>query len=430
MATSKAGPGVLLASVQVPALRAGQTDWKSISGQPNNSSDGLDSVIMTPNGPNSTQPATNIKWHGLTLAVSPGVLNSNNPNATWPDIQMWLTIDSNLLTKAFFMADLSQPRLMFPPRRLTAGRHYMKLGNSLYKAALLVNQGLTAAQAFGRGNWPLLYTGPKIADDVTFHFSSTSGFTTGTGATDTFAVPPTIELWGDAYDAAMWAQVVMAMGAWNGAINVTSQRRLRTGLPPYSALHQVPAGIADFRGDGFQQLPDGVKQTGGMKVYRYLTWAVNSNAFTGTDKYVLTNQIQGLGKPGQVPDNHDLGYKLANTQSAYVIDRFGRLPVAGSGYWGITSQGAPNAIDRWPYDTDYGQLDTQGDPHYWYGYNYPVNGKDEYEIMGPPADAAAGEGGIEVFAYENAAYYTAALGGQTVAANSEFTAVAGQFITS
>lgn len=430
MTISKAAFGVPLVAAQLVGLSAGQTDWKSISGFANTS--GQDSVLMLSPGPDATQPDSGIKWHVTGIVVEPGVLNPNNPNAVYPDIQMWMSVDS-VVTKPWWIADLSQPRLMYPPRRLSAGRHYRLLGKSMYKAAVLVNRGLSVSQAFGGSNWPLLYGGPKVANDLVLHFSSASGFTTGLGPTDTFAVAPIVRLWGDAYDATTWAYVVRAMGpqGWRGSIRTTSLRREQLGLVPFTAIHQVPAGIANFAGDGFLQLPDGAKQTGGAKVYSYQTWVTNSNAFVGNNAYVLTNEIKGLGKPGQVPgDGYDLGFPFLGTQSCVQVDRFGRLPVAGSGYWGIASQGGPNSQKRYPFDSDYGQLDTVGDPHFWYGYAEPYNGKDEYEIMGPSWDGAPGESGSEVFAYENAAYFSAALGNETVAANTEYHAVSGQYITS
>jgi hypothetical protein len=405
VATSIAGPNQLLADIQVTGLAAGQTGFNSMNGVTNTS--GQNSIQMTPNSCGYTSPYTNTYWHGLYLDVEPGVLNAGQ---TEPDLQLWFHIDG-VDYSSYFYVDISVSKNMLPHRDNTLSRQYVALGNSMYEAAYTGN--------FGRGNLPLVFTGPKIGQTIDFWFASTAGFTTS--PTGTFASPPTIKLWGDVYDAPSWNYVVQKLGSWNGSISMQSERRNLLKLPSYSAVH---VASLDFT-NGFLQLPDGPKQ-GAVRVHRYMKFATPLNAVSGTSPYPLTSLVQSVGgKAGQVGQYNELGYKFAQNNNAVRISEFGRRPAAGAGYFGVT-KGTANI---YPTSTTYGEVDTPGSPRAWYGLQSPVTPLvGMYFKLPNNGNWNPMYQDKEVFAGEDIAYFVAAQNGQTITASTDYTAVGGVMV--
>ncbi len=412
MATSKAGPNQLLCSVQVMSLTAGQNNFHSVDGIDN--VDGLgDEVRMTPGSVGHTEPSTGTYWHGIYLEVVPGVLNAGQAE---PDLQLWWDVDGVDYSN-YVLIDCSVSKCMLPERKYVWNSDFIPLGASMMQAAMYGN--------FGSGNIPLNFTGPKISQGINFHFSSTSGFTTG--PTGTFASPPTIRLFGDVYDDPTWAMVVTALGnTWPGGISMQSQRRRLplVNLPPYTAVHQVNGLNLEAN---FQQLPDGPKQTT-VKVHRYFRYATPIAAVSGATPYPLTNLVSGVGgKAGQVGLNNEMGYQFYKTGNALRIDRFGRRPGANAGYFVLMH----SASDIYPYSTLQGEVDTPGDPKSFYGYDYPLSGiPNQYRVMPKWANWAPLYQDKEVFAGENVTFGVTAQSGLTIAANTDFTAVSGVMVES
>ncbi len=409
MATSVAGPGQLLADIQVTGLAANQTGFYSVSGLTQTS--GSNSIQMTPNSVNSTQPLTDTYWHALYLDYEPGVLNAGQ---TAPDIQLWFHVDEQDYS-GYMYVDLTMGRSMISHRENTNGRGYVKLGNSMILAALTGN--------FPGTNGPLMFTGPKVSNGIDFWFASTSGFSTSaTDVTKPFASPPPFKLWGDVSDQTRWTWVVGQMGGWKGAIGLNSMRRTLQNLGSFSASHAPDPNFGSVS-TVWPTLPDGPKQTT-TKVYRMMKFATPILAVAGTAAYVLSNKATGInGKPGQVGLFNELAWTYSKMPTKAVqIELFGRQPAAGTGYFGLT-KGQNNV---YPSDTGYGVVDTVGNPRAWYGNNSTYTGiAGQYDRVPQNYAWVPGMGGPEVIAGEDAGYFVAAQNGATITANTDYTAVIG-----
>jgi hypothetical protein len=392
------------------SLVAGQNDFHSVDGIDNNDGNGNE-VRMTPNSVGRTEPYTGTYWHGTVLEIVPGVLN---PGQVEPDLQLWYDVDG-VDFSPYVLLDCSVSKCMLPERKFSRLGDLIMLGASMFQAAMYGN--------FGRANIPLNYTGPKVAQGINFHFSSTSGFTTGPNGT--FASPPTIRLFGDVYDDSTWDIVAKALGYnWPGSINMQSIRRRLplVNLPPYQNFHQVNGLNLEAN---FVQLPDGPRQ-GAVKVHRYFKYATPIQAVSGATAYPLTNLVGGVGgKAGQVGLKNELGYAFSKTQKALRIDRFGRRPGAGAGFFVLMH----SASDIYPFDTLSGEVDDAGDPRIFYGLNYPLTGvPSSYSLMPEWGCWNPGFKDKEVIANEDAAFGVTAQSGQTIAANTDYTALAGVMV--
>lgn len=407
MATAEVGPNMLLADIQVLGLAANQTGFFSQSGATKTS--GNNSIGMTPNSVDSTQPVTNTYWHGTYLEYQPGVLNQGQ---TYPDLQFWFHIDSADFSSYMYL-DLTVSRSMLTPREKTTGRHYIKLGNSMILAAIASN--------FPGTNGPFYFTGPKVSSNIDFWFASTAGFTTGVGGT--FASPPTFKLWGDVMNQTLWTWLLGKMGAWKGGIYLNSVRRQITGMDPFVVNHQVADDFASIK-SAWPTLPDGPGQVGKSKVYRMMKYATPLNAVSAVTPYVLSNLVTGIGgKSGQVGPYNELAWAFStNPNKAVQVELYGHQPVAGSGYIGLT-KGNKNI---YPNDTPFGVVDTVGDPRAWYGDNSLYTGlTGQSDKIPQNYDWVPGGGSMEVIAGEDAGYFVAAQNGQTIAANTDYTTVIG-----
>ena len=396
MASNKPGPGQLLVDVQVTSIGAGQT-INTVSGT--TYTQGAGTTQMTPNSVNSTQPIPGTVWDALFIEVFPGVLN---PGQSEPDLWMWPQID-NVDTHDDFYVDISISGNPFPSRDNTVGR------DSLFIGASMLKDGVTGqlANIMAKGTRaPLLYTGWKVKKDLTLKFFSNAGFTTG--STGTFAVPPTIKIYGDVYDAKLLAYIQNVMGAYNGAIRLNSVRRQVLGLPPYSIVHDFTGPISL---DTWGALPGGTAQ-GRVKVYRFFKVSQPLVNTSGTVIFALSNTVTQVGaKPGNVGTNNDLGFDFSSNNNALQVNEYGRIPGSGAGYCGFTHGGS----DVYPYETSTGLVCTPGDPRIPYGQVQPLRPESDLYYRVPRwGDWSPGETTPEVIANEAVAFFISAQNGTTI----------------
>lgn len=390
MATIKAGMGQLLVDVQVTAVGAGQT-INTVSGT--TFTQGTSTTQMTPNSVNSTQPVTGTVWDALFIEVFPGVLN---PGQTEPDLWMYPQVDDISYRDSFYV-DISISGNPFPPRDNTVGRDSLTLGASLLKDAM-------------RGSFrpvPALdYSGWKVTKDLTLFFYSQAGFTTGSSGT--FAVPPTVKIYGDVLDLKTLGYVNGRMRLFNGAIELNSVRRYLAGMLAYTNTFQF-AGPVSL--NNWATLPGGPKQAG-VKVYRFFKVSQPLQSTSGQAVYPLTNTVTQVGgKAGNVGQFSDLGFDFSSNRSALKVDQFGRIPGAGAGYCGITHGG----MDVYPYETAFGLVCTPGDPRIPYGQVQPLRPESDLYYRIPRwGDWSPGETEPEVIAGEAAAFFISAQNGTTI----------------
>jgi hypothetical protein len=409
MATLIPGPGQLLADVQVTQIGAGQT-VNTVSGT-TYSPTAQSTTQMTPNSVGSTKPLTGTAWHCLYVAVHPGVLAQG---ATAPDLTMWVQVDNQDFS-AYFYVDLSIGGLMFPRRQITVGGKVILLGESMFEWAEKVSRGAGLPS-----NYPIRFTGWKVTDDLTFYFASSAGFTTGAqGSGATFINPPTVQVYGDVFDATSAAYVSRLLG-WNPTINLQSERRARAGQPAFGA--QVPGAI---NLGSWKALPDG-SNPGVVAVYRTFKYAYLNVAVAGTTITPLSSLGALNGKVGNVPNTkEDLGWGYASTVNAFRLTEIGRRPGAGAGYFGLFAGG--NTI--YPPETAYGLVCTPGNPRVYSGQVQPIREEANlYFTLQKWGQWSPGEAQPELIANETMALAVAAQNGQTIQPGTDETLVGGTTI--
>ena len=398
------GPGQLLADVQVISLGAGQT-LQSISGATNTVGGGT--VQMTPNSVNTTSPKSGQYWDGLLLVAFPGTLA---PGATAPDLKLQIHVDGVDYTASMYL-DISIDGCMLPRPQNSVGKKFVRLGESMYVAALAAQRN--GAPPGSLRNMATRFTGLKITDEITFYFTSNSGFTSST-----FDEPPTVQLYGDVYDAASLRWVQQVLG-WNPTISETSVRRASKGLPPYQQAHQSLGPGAS----AWNTLPGGPQQ-GGVKVYRFLKFSTNAQPVSGNQPYGLTKVTALNGGTNNIPPNEDLGFKFAGTGNAIKLLELGHRPAPGAGYIGLYFGGS----EIYPGDTSLGTPSTYGNPRIPFGAVQPWRPESNLWYALPSWGSWAGEPSPELVAGEDAAIAIAAQNGQTIAAGADEVALGGVLI--
>ena len=397
-----AGPGRLLADVQVTALGATQS-LQSISGTTN--TEGSGTVQMTPNSVNTTQPATNQVWDITRIEVFPGVLKNG---ITAPDLEMWVEVDSADYS-GWFRVDCGQDTNMLPRRQETYGGKFTQIGRSLLTDAYAVSQG-----ASRRKNMPSLYTGIKVGQDLVFWFRSVAGFTA-----DDWIQYPTVRAYGDVYDSTLLGFISRNL-PWDPTINETSKRRELAGMSPYTG-NNGPAGAYTL--SNFTQRSGGGQQLG-TTAQRFMKRAYNAaQVVPGTDPYVLSTITQnGLGgQSGNVVAGQNLGWAYTNSGNGLKILELGRRPGQNAQTFGFWF----GAGVMYPQELNLGVISTYAVPRVPCGTTARWDGVgNQYYILPEYGSWTAGDQGPEVIAGETVALAVAAHGGN-IAANDDFTAVGG-----
>jgi len=399
---------VTLVDVQVLSLGAGQT-LQSVSGTTNTVGSGT--VQMTPNSVGSTQPYTGTAWHITEIHAFPGVLA---PGATEPDLWAVLHIDGQDFSTTIYI-DMSVHGCMFPRPDLTVGQKVVRLGESLLLAAKAVAMGAPKPK-----NYAIRFAGPKVTQGVDVFFTSNAGFTAST-----FVESPTLQLVGDVLDEDTADWINRTLG-WNPEIKLQSPRRARLGLPPYEASFDIAPDsnkrIISLR--NWSKLPDGAQQ-GDVKVFRFAKAAYLQTAVSGTTITPLSAINSVGGKVGNVPTSQDLGWAYAGTRNAIYLTHWARRPAQGAGYAALYFGGTQVE----PSETAYGITSTYGRPRIPFGLVQPLRADGNlYYALSPWGAWARGEQHPELLAGETAALAVAAQNGQTIAANTDETAVSGVVI--
>lgn len=410
MAQLTPGTDRLLVSVQATSLAAGAA-LESVSGATNTV--GTGTVRMTPNSVNTTSPLTNTVWDGTRMEIKPGVLA---PGKTAPDLKVFVIVD-NVSYQSVFYIDASATGNALPPREQTVAQKAVLIGKSMLADAAAVSAGQTKTIK----NAALLFTGFKVTDSLNVAFYSAAGYDAAT-----FTSPPTVEIYGDVYDAAALAYVARKLN-FEAGITMQSVRRALAGKTPYTNSFAWPnlgnqnPNLPNFNLANFKQLPNGAGQ-GAVKVWRWMKTAYNGAAVSANN-FVLSN-IQSLGGAAAnlVNSYDDMGFAFTSTSFGILLREFGRRPGANAGYAGLFFGGSTYSPD----DTAYGMVSTYGAPRIPFGSVQPLRSSSS-EYFAPPAwgfQSPASQA-PEVLANETAAMAISPQSGTTIALKTDETLLGG-----